>query len=227
MIIVTRPQEYGESHWLPEGLGQKVIQAPMLKYRPISRTPICTQDYDALIFTSRLGVMAALPRLTSRGLKTFTVGPGTGCELAKAGFQHIVAASGTAQHLLSKLQSIRFKRALYLSGQDITVDLSKEHGLPVDRRVVYQMVPAEGLPSEVLESAARAEPWIVPLYSHRTCQTFEGLIRASGLTRKVAQATAVFISENVSSQSLLPWGRKVVSGSCDADGMADAISKAA
>ncbi len=227
MIISTRPSEHQDIGNLRAATGRDVIAAPMFQYMSMGSGPISLGGYDALVFTSRFGVTAAAPHVSERAVKTFAVGPGTAEDLRSCGFQDVKEAGGTAQDLVSLLRSSTFTRALYLSGADITLDLSQLDDLPVDRRVVYRMILTSRLPPVMEQAAESSDPWIVPLYSVRACQTFEALIQRSSLAGKVAQATAVFISQKVASSSALSWGRKIISPSCDADGMAEAIRLAA
>jgi len=229
VIIQTRPKEYGAGRCLRDLTSQTVLEAPALRYETVGHGEISISDYDALIFTSRLAVQAVKARVSDRSVKSFAVGPGTAHELRAAGFENVIEAEGTAQSLVSCLRSFRFTRALYLSAEDVTVDLSQIESLTVDRLIVYRMSPATDLPKLVKDTDTNPEPWLVPLYSARSCQVFEDLVRQSGLAHKTATATAtaVFISEKVASKSSLPWGTRIIATSCDADGMAAAIKAAA
>lgn len=227
MIIQTRPKEYGAGGCLLDLTSQTVLEAPALRYETVGHGAISTSDYDALIFTSRLAVQAVQARVSDRAIRSFAVGPGTADELRAAGFENVIEADGTALSLLLCLQSFNFTRALYLSAENVTLDLSQIEDLTIDRLVVYRMSPAAELPELVKDTATNPEPWLVPLYSARSCQVFEDLVGQSGLMHKAATATAVFISEKVASMSSLPWATKIVATSCDADGMAAVIKAAA
>jgi uroporphyrinogen-III synthase len=228
MIVFTRPDAYqSEVAELAAAVPHKVVPSPVLKFQPLGKGILSVAGFDALIFTSRLAVRACAGRISNRALMCFAVGPGTAEELTRSGFSHVIAAQGDVGALLAILKVTPFRRALYVSGAEVTVDLSDRDPRRIERRVVYDMVPSDGLADQVRSILASGEAVITPLYSARSCRIFERHLREAGLEKVSSHSTAVFISEKVRTASTLPWGRAVVATTPDRSGMINAIRQAA
>ena len=210
MIFMTRSTDFEESFRKALGRDAKVLSCPLLKTAPVGRDQIATVDYDFLIFTSRMAVKHSARRIADKGLKCFAVGPGTAYELEQHGFPIVIDAGGTAEHLVQFVRQADFDRGLYLSGKDVTVDLSAQFPTRVDRLVVYETIPAQSLPRSVIHHLNSGKPWIAPFFSKKTYQSFEQLVRLAELQDSCLLGHAVAISDAVAGQFSVPWGSQTV-----------------
>ena len=227
MILMTRPIDYEESFRNALGKDAKILRCPLLNTVPVGRDQIATADHDALIFTSRMAVKHSAKRIVDKSLKCIAVGPGTAGELKQSGFPVIHEAGGTAEHLVQFLRQVDFDRGLYLSGKDVTEDLSSLHPGRVDRMVVYETVPAQSLQRCVIHQLRTGRTWIAPFFSSRTYQTFERLVRRAGLKEFCRLGHAVVISHAVADQISVPWGSRTIAGLPTAESMYVTIKAAA
>lgn len=228
MIVYTRPDAYQiEAAALAAQVARDVLPSPVLRFQPLGAGRLSVTGFDALIFTSRLAVRASAQRISDQTLTCYAVGAGTAGELERAGFENVAEAGGDVLTLLPMLSRAPFRRALYLSGAEVTLDLSERDPKRIERRVVYDMIPSDGLAQQVRSVLARGEACITPLYSVRSCRIFEHHLREAGLETASSHCTAVFISEKVRAASTLPWGKAIVAPTPDRCGMMNAICQAA
>ena len=222
MILMTRPAcyEYAFRAAFP---GETLMPCSVLEPTPIGQQGINIEGYDALIFTSRLAVQHAKARVSDRAIKVYAVGPGTASMLREAGFKDIVSGSGTAADLVPMLASAQFKRALYLSGSVVTMDLQAIDPVRIHRFPVYDVRPVQSLSPLVTEALARTERWFAPFFSTRSYKIFQDLLMRAGAEAECTRGHMIPIARTVVRKSSLVWGRCTFAPTPDAAGVYSAL----
>jgi uroporphyrinogen-III synthase len=194
-VLVTRPQPDDEA--TAAGLrarGFKVLQAPMLRFEPVSFIDDTDARYGAVIVTSAnalRGIEAQLAGHRLLKLPLFAVGEHTAAVARRAGFVNVIAANGDATSLrdvvLAGVKAKTLKKAstlLYLAGADLARDLAGElgeRGFTVVTHTTYRMIPVPKLPRETVEAFAANGIEAVLHYSRRSARAFLEAARAAGV----------------------------------------------
>src|SRR6478736_8244207 len=137
----------------------------MLRFEAVAFRDDMDALYGAVVVTSAnavRGIHLKGHRLLE--LPLFAVGEHTAAAAGRAGFTHVVSASGDAANLrdlvLASLKAKELKKAstlLYLAGAELARDLAselEENGFRVVTQTTYRMIPVTGLPREVCEAFA-------------------------------------------------------------------------
>ena len=139
-VLVTRPHPDDEATAAAlRARGFEVLLAPMLRFEPVAFHDDLDARYGAVVVTSAnalRGIELKGHRLLE--LPLFAVGEHTASAARRAGFTHVMPASGDAAALrdlvLAQVKAKELKKAstlLYLAGADLARDLAAELG---DRR---------------------------------------------------------------------------------------------
>ncbi len=173
-IAVTRAraQASGLARRL-EGLGASVLQAPVIRVRPLPGPSLDPSPYDLVCLTSANAVGALFERLDdgthprgdARALAAATVaaiGPGTARALAERGVvADVVPERFVAEALVEALAELPVRRALVArarEARDVLPDALRARGAQVDVLALYETI-AEPLAPRAL-SAVRAADYI-------------------------------------------------------------------
>jgi uroporphyrinogen-III synthase len=192
-VLVTRPSPDDEATASAlRARGFEVLLAPMLRFEPAAYHDDLDARYGAVIVSSA----NALRGLGLKGhrlleLPLFAVGEHTAEAARRAGFTHVMPASGDAAALrdlvLASVKAKALKKAstlLYLAGADLARDLAGElgdSGLRVVTHTTYRMVPVASLPREVCDAFAASRIKAVLHYSRRSARAFLDAARAGGV----------------------------------------------
>jgi uroporphyrinogen III methyltransferase/synthase len=153
-----------------EGLGARVVQAPVIKVRALPGPPLDPSPYDLICLSSANAALALFERLAAGGrdaralaqARVAAIGAGTAAALAEHGIAaDVVSERSVAEGLVEALAQVPAKRALIARarhGRDVLADALRERGVEVDVLELYETV-AEPLPAPVL-AAARAADYI-------------------------------------------------------------------
>jgi uroporphyrinogen-III synthase len=194
-VLVTRPQPDDETTAAAlRAKGFQVLRAPMLRFEPTAFHDDMNARYSAVIVTSANALRAIEPHLKGHRLielPLFAVGEHTAAAARRAGFTHVISASGDAANLrdlvLASLKAKELKKAstlLYLAGAELGRDLAselEENGFRVVTQTTYRMIPVTGLPREVCEAFAANQVEAVLHYSQRSARAFLDAARAAGV----------------------------------------------
>ena len=198
MILNTRPLVYRERvHAAFVDLGLPIIDCPVMVPEQISALLPPPDVFDALIFTSPLGVRFFSSAAPWRTKKVFALGPGTEEAAKNAGFTDITRTGFDAEDMIYVLDRAPFKKALYVSGEDVTVDMAENLPGRVQRVTLYRMIARTDLPKDVLEAAQGGKHVFAPLFSKRSATVLNDILSKAGLNRQNMQMTAVGISAEV------------------------------
>ena len=194
-VLVTRPQPDDEA--TAAGLrarGFDVLQAPMLRFEPVTFSDDEDMRYGAIIVTSANALRGLAPHLAaSRLLKLplFAVGENTAAAARTIGFENVISANGDAAGLrdlvLAGVKARELKKTsplLYLAGADLARDLAGElgeRGFTVVTQTTYRMSPVPSLPRETCEAFVANRVEAVLHYSRRSARAFLDAARTGGV----------------------------------------------
>jgi uroporphyrinogen III methyltransferase/synthase len=152
-VTRARAQASGLARRLGE-LGAQVIEAPVIRTRPLRGPPLDPAPYDLVCLTSPNGVAALFERLEAGGLdaralagaRIAAIGPGTARALREHGIAaDIVPERFVAESLVEALADVPIRRALIAraaEAREVLPDALRARGAEVDVLALYETVPA-------------------------------------------------------------------------------------
>ncbi len=211
VIVNIRPETYRERfHRAFASIGWKIVDSPVLVPESL-RAPLPEpRGYDAVIFTSQVAVDALRETRGWHDKIAYAVGPATADAARRAGFSQTVQTGLDAKDLAAFLASAGFSRAFYPSAEDVSADVSLDDPVRIGRLAVYRMAPSLALTDDLLKALRAGGPAVVPLFSRRSAQVLEKLLKQSGITAQNAHLSSVSISADVLAPDAGPWQRRAV-----------------
>ena len=202
-IIFTRPLIDTEDLMMNFlSSGHKVIHMPTLSIASANMKPINTNDYDGLIFTSANAVRFLKLKNSEKNTKCFCVGNLTERSLRLKGFNNTIAASGTVNALkniiINSEKSI--KNLAYLCGDVISYELDKElmrEGFNVSKIVNYTSDKITVLNKESMDLIKKYPANIALIYSKRSAESFDEIVRKYSLAELMTHCTVMCISKKI------------------------------
>ena len=202
-IIFTRPLIDTEDLMMNFfSSGHKVIHMPTLSITSANMKPINTNDYDGLIFTSANAVRFLKMKNSEKNTKCFCVGNLTERSLRLKGFNNTIAASGTVNALkniiINSEKSI--KNLAYLCGDVISYELDKElmrEGFNVSKIVNYTSDKITVLNKESMDLIKKYPANIALIYSKRSAESFDEIVRKYSLAELMTQCVVMCISKKI------------------------------
>ena len=210
VIVNIRPPNYRERFHLAFGcLGWRIVDSPVLHPEPLGAQLPDPQGHDAIIFTSQVAIDMLQGAGAWRDRTAYAVGAATAEAARRAGYAHVIQTGLDAKDLSAALAKARFHKAFYPSAEELGADVSLDDPMRIHRLAVYRMTPAARL-SPAAEAAARTgDPLIVPLFSRRSGQAFERLLREADVA-VAGRLAAVAISAEALGDAAGPWQRRAV-----------------
>lgn len=197
-VIVTRPEPGAtETAAAVAALGWRPVLAPALVLR--STAPTALPRAQALLLPSR----AAARALPPAPLPVLAVGAGTAQEARARGFSDVTAAEGEAVALAALAAERLDPRAgplLLAVGRGYSTGLAaalRRRGFRVIRRVVYEAIPADGLPPDAIAALRAGEAAAVFVTSPRGARILVAQLRAEGLADATAGLRALVLSPRI------------------------------
>lgn len=240
-VLVTRPYpDDATTAASLRGRGYEVLQAPVLRFEPVAFHDDMDARYSAVIVTSASAVRSIEQHLKGHRLlelPLFAVGQRTADAARRAGFTHVISASGDAAGLRdlvrARVKAKELKKAstlLYLAGADLARDLAGElgeSGLRVVTQTTYRMVPVGSLPREVCDAFAANRIEAVLHYSRRSARAFLDAARADGVEISALSIVQCCISAAVASVVREAGATQVVvAATPDEDALFEALERA-
>ncbi len=180
----------------------KVIHLPTLNITSANMEPINTKDFDGLIFTSANAVRFLSLKNDEKNIKCFCVGNITERSLRLKGFNNTVAASGTVNALKNIILNSdqKIKNLAYLCGDVVSYDLDKDlslSGFKVKKIVNYTSNKITDLNNESLDLIKKNPPNVTLIYSKRSAESFDEIVRKYSLLELMTQCTVMCISKKI------------------------------
>ena len=202
-IIFTRPLIDSEDLMMNFfSSGHKVIHMPTLSIASANMDAIDTKDYDALIFTSANAVRFLKLKNDDKKIKCFCVGNLTERSLRLKGFNNTVAASGTVNALKNIIINSEntIKSLIYLCGDVISHELDKDlkqEGFKVSKIINYTSTKLTDLNKESMDLIKKYPPNITLIYSQRSAESFDEIIRKYSLAELMTHCKVMCISKKI------------------------------
>ena len=202
-IIFTRPLIDSEDLMMNFFSSKyKVIHMPTLNITSANMEPINTKNYDGLIFTSANAVRFLKLKNDDKDTKCFCVGNLTERSLRLKGFNNTVAASGTVNALKNIIinSEKNIKNLAYLCGDVISYELDKElklEGLKVRKIINYTSSKITDLNKESLDLIKKYPPNITFIYSQRSAESFEEIVKKYSLAELMTRCKVMCISKKI------------------------------
>ena len=202
-IIFTRPLIDAEDIMMTFfSSGHKVIHMPTLSIASANMKPINVNDYDGLIFTSANAVRFLKLKNNEKNIKCFCVGNLTERTLRLKGFNNTVAASGTVNALKNIIINSEntIKSLIYLCGDVISHELDKDlkqEGFKVSKIINYTSTKLTDLNKESMDLIKKYPPNITFIYSRRSAESFDEIIRKYSLAELMTHCKVMCISKKI------------------------------
>ena len=202
-IIFTRPLIDSEDLMMSFfSSGHKVIHVPTLSIASANMKPINTKDHDGLIFTSANAVRFLKLKNNEKKIKCFCVGNLTERALRLKGFNNTIAASGTVNALKNIIinSEKNIKNLAYLCGDVVAYELDKElkqEGFKISKIVNYTSTKITDLNKESMELIKKYPPNITLIYSKRSAESFDEIIRKYSLAELMTHCKVMCISKKI------------------------------
>jgi len=182
----------------------------------------CSDQHQALLFTSANGVRAYCKYYAPRTKTVFAVGNATAEAAAEAGFTDIQVAGGNVDKLAELVKTALDPNngpLLHIAGQHVAGDLKgllQKAGFDVIKQVLYQAKASEKLSHETTNALKNQQIDIIPLYSPRTARLFMELIQQENLQKTLANITALCLSSAVKDVIICQtWGNTLTAQTPD------------
>ncbi len=232
-VTRARAQASGVAHRLRK-LGARVVQAPVIRTRPVSDPtlpPLDPSAYDLICLSSPTAVACLFDRIAAAGLDTralarthvAAIGPSTARALAEHGIAaDIVPERFVAESLVEALAELPIHRALIArarEARDVLPDALRARGVEVEVLALYETV-AEPL-SEWSLAAAREADYI----TFTSSSTVRFFLEAAGGTAGLSAGTRIVSIGPVTSATLREHGLEphVEAPRHDIEGLVDAL----
>ena len=202
-IIFTRPLIDSEDLMMNFfKSGHKVVHMPTLSITSANMEPINTKEYDGLIFTSTNAVRFLKMKNHDKSIKCFCAGNLTERSLRLKGFNNTVAASGTVNALKNIITNSEknIKNLAYLCGDVISYELDKEliqSGFKISKIINYTSTKILDLNKESEDLIKRYPANIALIYSKRSAESFDEIVRKYSFSELMTQCTVMCISKKI------------------------------
>ena len=202
-IIFTRPLIDSEDLMMRFFSSEhKMIHLPTLSITSANMEPVDTNKYDALIFTSSNAVRFLKLKTDNKNMKCFCVGNLTERSLRLKGFNNTISATGTVNALKNIIinSEKKIKKLAYLCGDIISYELDKElikEGFKVTKIINYNSTKITSINKESLELIKKYPANIAFVYSKRSAESFDEIVRKYSLAELMTHCTVMCISKKI------------------------------
>lgn len=193
-ILITRPHEEAISLAAKlKDLGYTTIVEPLIE---VSFDPLDNFEdfskYDAIVISSKNAIKAISS--ADKNLNLIIVGEESTKFARTLGFKNAVFGGKNIDELKQNLMN--YKKLLYLTGSEITDDLSSSNNLIV-RKVVYYTKPIQNVSANFLDFIMEPQPKIVLFFSTKTAQIFYEIISNYRLNSHCCNIIALTLSPKI------------------------------
>ena len=202
-IIFTRPLIDSEDLMMNFfKSGHKVIHIPTLSIASANMEPINTKNYDGLIFTSANAIRNLKAVNEAKSKLCFCVGSITEKIARQLGYHNTLSAGGTVNALKNLIISSEnsAKKLAYLCGDITSIDLDaelKKSGFNINKIVNYNSTKITDINIESIELIKKYPPNIALIYSNRSAESFDEIVKKYSLAELMTQCTVMCISKKI------------------------------
>jgi len=233
-LLLTRPAEdAAETARRLEGLGHQVLVTPLMLVDVLGGGPLDLAGVQALLVTSVNGLRAFMHRQSGRipDLPVFTVGDATAAAARAFGFRQVRSAGGDVNDLAALAASNLHPLGgtlLHPAASDLAGDLGfmlTRGGYAYRREIIYRAHLAEVLPAPAVQAIVTKSVDGVLLYSPRSADVFDRLVRTAGLRAACAHLAVYCLSANVARAAGDPWREILIAAAPNEDSLLDLIAR--
>ncbi|MFK7974459.1 MAG: uroporphyrinogen-III synthase [Rickettsiaceae bacterium] len=172
------------------GRNFKLLECNLIEYKAIPINKNLINNFSSLLITSYFAA-GQLPPAPHNDILTFVVGHKSAEILAKKGYK-IIMQERDAETLKAKIPLYLHSNMLYLSGNNITVDMPDA----ITRQVIYEVIYLKSLSSHQIKLYQQGIDYIL-LYSQNCAKILLQLMTENDLLKYMANSTIIAISEKV------------------------------
>jgi len=204
-VLITRPEPDAQA--TQERLAALEISAdiaPLMTRQTLRAHLPPAEGFSALALTSSNALRALSELDATAGLRNkpvYAVGDRTAHEARQLGFDHVIAADGTLDSLVTTIALARLDGPVfYPAGKHLSGDLAHAlapHGLMVVTTPVYEMVAETALPPAIEGQLAEGTFDAILFYSRRTAEIFCALGASAVPEPDRRKLPVICLSENV------------------------------
>ena len=204
-MLITRPEPDAQA--TQERLAALEISAdivPLMTRQTLHAHLPPAEGFSALALTSSNALRALSELDATAGLRSkpvYAVGDRTAHEARQLGFDHVIAADGTLDSLVTTIALARLDGPVfYPAGKHLSGDLAHAlapHGLMVVTTPVYEMVAETALPPAIEDQLAEGTFDAILFYSRRTAEIFCALGASAVPEPDRRKLPVICLSENV------------------------------
>ena len=193
-ILVTRPiKEANELAEQLKKIGHEPVICPLFEVNYTQELKSqYLEDYDGIIITSKNAIYSILD--INKKVKLFIVGVATYDFIQTLGFTNIIYAGQNILELKNRLQQEKGE-FLYLSGKDVTDDLSEFRN--ITRLVTYEANPLEDISEIFCQFIKKKETKACSLFSFRAAERFLHLVNKYHLHSYCDSIIIFVLSDNI------------------------------
>ncbi|MFN7710015.1 MAG: uroporphyrinogen-III synthase [Holosporales bacterium] len=186
-VLITRPQPLAERTAAAlMDMGVEPVMCPLHHIAFPKFEPHEDPKPTAILLSSQNALPGLVALKLDQETPIFAVGSATAAAVRVAGFRAVHVAEGSAQSLLELFCAVGPKkgRALYLSGQEVRLDLSTalgQRGYDVRRYVVYETQSLDHLPHPVREGLRLGSIGYALFYSLANAKLFKHLVSSEDI----------------------------------------------
>lgn len=212
-FLVTRPLNESVNFAKNlEELGFSTIIQPLIEINVINAQ--INHDKDNIYLLTSVNTLPSIKNL-KKDANIFFIGDLILEHLEKAGFNNITKLAYKASELVEKIKERNFynKKFIYLSGNDISVDIDKElrkAGYEAERIIVYEALQIENIDDEVLNLIKNRKINNIAFFSSRTIDAFMKLVGKYSLEKCLSDTNLFSLSNNISNIALSMVWKKVI-----------------
>ena len=204
-ILITRPLIDSEDLMGKLfSLGHKIVHIPTLKISASNANPVDAKKYDAFIFTSANAIRNLKLNNLDNSKICFCVGSITEKIVRQKGYNNTISAGGTVNALkniiLSSDQIDKKKSIAYFCGDYISSNLDielKNEGFQIDKIINYTSEKITDLNVENNKIIKNHPPDITFIYSKRSAESFDEIVRKYSFSELMTQCTVMCISKKI------------------------------
>ncbi len=203
-ILLTRPTKLSQK--VAQILAQKNLSSliqPLFSIVEIANLQPINQKLQGVLITSSSAVFALEKLVVKKDILVLAVGKKTALAIKKLGYKNILIANNSATELLNlTLEKLSKNGGLvvYLSGENITVDLAKklqEQNFEAKRIIVYKTIENKKFSATTIEEVRSGNITEIWFYSKNSVKIFYKLAKKHNLLVCLSKIKILCLSQEI------------------------------
>lgn len=199
ILLIRSNNKYNRGLINFQELGYKIINSDILE---VEELPLEELNSEYVIVITSMNAIFALEKLQiSKNNRIFTVGEFSASILSNLGYKNIIFGKNSAKSLLDQIiqkqQINRAQKILYLSGEIITIDISKKlqnENYDAIRQIVYK-INSKSLSKEIIFNLKNNIINSIALFSQNGVRVFFNLCKKENID--LSNKKIICFSDNI------------------------------